>query len=254
MKTIGIFTQNFSVFYDAVRLLKDRNVEFFSLNSGRVPPWIQVVLTTPESREAIRFRNVVVLHEGRIEEGVERAILMLNEKKRYSSLVVGIDPGEKPGIAVYGDNMLLTTAKVELPEVCEAMLKRVMRLYSAKAVTVRVGNGAPIFRNRIINALLSLPVKIEVVDEHGTTEKNRHPDINAAKKIGLKKGKVVDMKMDITPTDGELNNIQRRSRLMSNGRFTISRESAEEVAVGILTLQEAVKRTEKELFGKVGHN
>ena len=250
MKTIGIFTHNFSVFHDAVRLLKERNVEFFSLNSGRVPPWIQVVLTTRDSRAAIRFHNIVVLQEGRVEEGVEKAILMLNEKKRYSNLIVGIDPGEKPGIAVYGDEMLLTTAKVEFPEDCGAVLKRVVQLYNVESVTVRVGNGAPTFRNRIINALLPLHVKIEMVDEHGTTEGNRTPDINAAKKIGLKKGKVVEVEMDIAPTDGELNNIQRRSRLMSEGKFTISRERAEAVARGRLTLHEAVRRTERDLFGE----
>ncbi|MCK4613226.1 MAG: hypothetical protein KAU14_00360, partial [Thermoplasmata archaeon] len=242
MKTIGIYTRNFSVFHDIVSLLKERDVEFFSLGSGQVPPWITVVLTTRDYRDEVRFGNVVLVREDNVEEAVEEAILLLHKDTRYNQLTIGIDPGEKPGVAVYGDGKLITTTQVEIPEDIAAFVTRIMDIYSADRAVARIGNGAPTFRNRIINTLLTLDLKIEMVDESRTTFQNKTPDIHAAMRIGMKKGRHITQEMKITPTDGELSNIKRRSRLLSKGRFTISRELAQAVATGEITLNEAVEK------------
>jgi hypothetical protein len=44
------------------------------------------------------------------------------------------------------------------------------------------------------------------------------------------------------PTDGELREIQRKSRIKSQGRITISSELAKKVALGELTLAEAINQ------------
>ena len=49
-------------------------------------------------------------------------------------------------------------------------------------------------------------------------------------------------RMPVSPTDGELREIKRRSRKHSNGRLTISSELAKAVAVGRLTMPEAIER------------
>ena len=44
----------------------------------------------------------------------------------------------------------------------------------------------------------------------------------------------------MTPTDGELRDIQRKSRLASRGMFTIGRDLALGVALGEFTLEQAL--------------
>ncbi len=46
----------------------------------------------------------------------------------------------------------------------------------------------------------------------------------------------------VRPTAGELRDIQRKSRMASSGQVTISRILARNVALGRITLDEAVKR------------
>jgi hypothetical protein len=46
----------------------------------------------------------------------------------------------------------------------------------------------------------------------------------------------------MNPTEGELRELQRRSRIKSQGRVTISSEMARRVALGELTLIEAIEQ------------
>ena len=47
---------------------------------------------------------------------------------------------------------------------------------------------------------------------------------------------------ELTPTDGDLREIQRQSRIHSSGYLTISTELAKLVACGEITMDEAIKR------------
>ncbi len=249
MKSIGIFTRNFPIFHDIVHLLKESNTEFISLNCGNPPPWISVVITTPESSHEVQADHVLIATEETIKDVVEQAILYLSKSDRYHEIKIGIDPGEKPGIAVYGDGELLTTAKMEFPEDCAFYIKRILDFYSADSVSINIGDGAPTYRNRIINILLPLGINIEIVDERKTSYHKRSPDIHAAMKIGLKKGRIINDVQDVRPTEGEINDIKRRSRILSKGLFTISRKRAESVARGDITLHEAVADIRRSIMG-----
>lgn len=253
MTVIGLYTHDFSVFYDLVRLLKERDVEFFSLREGKVPPWIDVVIVTEDTREEVEFDHVIVADEATVGSAVEEAVLFIERDPGFHMLVIGIDPGERPGMAVYGDRELLTTAKMEFPEDAAAMVKRIKDIYASDNVVVRIGHGAPTYRNRIINVLLPLQVRIEIVDERSTTFQHRTPDIQAAIQIGLKKGRNVTRELEVVPSKGEIEDIKRRSRIMSQGRFTISHARAEAVARGESTLKTEVDQRGLELFGMNTH-
>ena len=248
MRTIGIYTHDFSVFHDVVNLLKDREVNFFSLESAEIPPFVTVVLTTRAEASQLDFRKIIIVESGNEEQAVEKAILWQAGTRRFSQLCIGIDPGEKPGMAAYADRNLLTTIKVEVPEDTAAAVKRIMDFYNYNTMIVRIGHGARTVRNRIINSLLPLHVDIEIVDEERTTIKHPTPDIQAAKQIALKEGKAVQGLMKVQPSKGEIEDIKRRSRLMSKGKFTISYELARSVAIGEMTLQQAVDLTHTKLF------
>jgi hypothetical protein len=140
---------------------------------------------------------------------------------------------------------VLGTAQVSTPEEASYVVKRALMSYPSQDTIVRVGHGDTTHRNRIINSLAGMSLKIEIADETKTTRTSDSSDIDAAINIALKEGHRAKSKYKIEPTEGELRDIQRRSRIESMGRVTISKREARRVACGKLSLEEAIKRAER---------
>src|SRR2546426_682403 len=119
-------------------------------------------------------------------------------------------------------------------------VRQAVRTFPAKDIRVRVGLGDPTNRDRILKALARDALRVEVVDEAGTTHRTAQPDVDAAIDIAKSSGRRVEAPVEIRPTPGEVREIQRRSRLDSGGVVTISSELAGAVARGDLTLEEAI--------------
>jgi hypothetical protein len=107
---------------------------------------------------------------------------------------------------------------------------------------VRIGHGDRTNRNRILNSLAREGLPTEIVDEAGTTDRTQEPDIDAAIKIAFVPGVRATPPYDVEPTPGEVREIQRRSRMSSEGGVTISKELASRVARGEITLDEAIRK------------
>jgi hypothetical protein len=129
------------------------------------------------------------------------------------------------------------------------VVERVIKSYPSEDTIVRIGHGDTTHRNRIINSLSRFNLKVEISDETKTTRISDSPDIDAAIDIALKSGVVAKKKYKVEPTEGELRDIQRRSRIESKGRVTISKEEAKKVAKGELTLKEAIDKAENNPIG-----
>ena len=129
------------------------------------------------------------------------------------------------------------------------IVKRLLKEYPATETLIRIGHGSIITRNRIINSLIPIEVPIEIVDESKTTvaQQTKRPDRDskAAAAIAMLTGGKVQRHLPLEPTKGDIRNIQERSRKLTNGRFTISEETALEVLKGKISLQEAVKLEEE---------
>ena len=82
---------------------------FFSLSSThRIPTKIGVIITSHNELHDIKFQKVVAADTyDSLDHAVDIAVQMLIGKELYSSIFIGVDPGEKPGIAVVGDGILL---------------------------------------------------------------------------------------------------------------------------------------------------
>lgn len=177
---------------------------------------------------------------------IDKAISLLSGED-FEHIIIGIDPGKYPGMAVLGNSKTISVHRVSVGEVCP-LIKRIMREYEDKKLTVRIGHGARLIRSQLINGILDLGLPVEMVDETGTTPrlgKGVHgqviSDIIAAINIAKIPGKNVG-KQFIEPSQGEVRVIQEHSREYSNGRSTIPRMLARAVAKGELTLDEAVER------------
>src|SRR5205823_5725308 len=89
---------------------------------------------------------------------------------------------------------------------------------------------SPSEASRVQKALARDHLRVEVVDEAGTTHRTAQPDVDAAIDIAKSSGRRVEPPSEIRPTPGEVREIQRRSRLDSGGVVTISSELAGAVA------------------------
>lgn len=84
---------------------------------------------------------------------------------------------------------------------------------------------------------------VELVDERKTSRGlNRNQHSVSAIRIATLSGECVWEPVVMNPTEGELRELQRRSRIKSQGRVTISSEMARRVALGELTLIEAIEQ------------
>ncbi|UCE73852.1 MAG: hypothetical protein JSV56_12660 [Methanomassiliicoccales archaeon] len=242
MKILGILTSDFRVYYELIKGLKNRDLPFASLSFDEpIPMNIGAIITTKDEEDRIDFPKLVLVKED-IDLTIEIAQRTLKGKERYIKLIIGIDPGKRPGLAVIGDGEILYTAQVSSPEKVREMVKRAVKTYPADVTIIRIGHGDTTNRNRIINSLAKIGLKIEISDETRTTRISESPDIDAAIDIALKSGVEAKGSFKVEPTQGELRDIQRRSRIASEGRVTISKEEARRVAIGELTLEEAIKK------------
>ncbi|MBS3817048.1 MAG: hypothetical protein KGY76_05745 [Candidatus Thermoplasmatota archaeon] len=244
MEILAIATENFEFYYEMVKELKQRNIPFVSLSpSDPVPPDIEVVITTEQEAEGIDFKNVVGVDTD-VRKGVRKALSMTRSKLSYKKMIVGIDPGTEPGIALVGDGKVLETTHADSPEKVRELVEDFIEGYEFQRMTIRIGHGDETNRNRTINSLKGLAVRIEIVNEEGTTKLTDTPDIEAAKKIALSDGELAFGTYDVSATDGEMREMQRRSR-MKSGDITISKGLAKKVAEGDLEMAQAIEEQKK---------
>jgi hypothetical protein len=248
MKTLGVYTKDFSLYHDIIKVLKRRNVAYVSLSSlEHIPRRIGVILTSRKENQEISLEKTVAADEqDSIDHAVDLALQKLTGKELYSKMFIGIDPGEHPGIAIVGDDILLQKMQVEDPELVIQEIKGFLKVYPAKETCIRIGHGSVIIRNRIINSLIPLEIPIEIVDETRTTpaqQKRRCVrDGEAAATIALLPGGRVQTQLPLDPTRGAIKNVQKRSRQLTDGKYSVSEQTALRVLKGEISLLEAIEK------------
>ncbi|UCD14297.1 MAG: hypothetical protein JSW60_02475 [Thermoplasmatales archaeon] len=247
MKTLGVYTKDFSLYHDVIKVLKKRKLAYVLLSSPvRIPKRIGVILTSKKESLEVRSRKTVAIEAcDSIDHAVDLALQKLTGKEMYSKVFIGIDPGERPGIAIVGDEILLQKIQVDSPEKVVYSVKRLLKLYPSKEAYIRIGHGSIIMRNRIINSLIPLKIPIEIVDETSTTPSQQmgryQRDREAAASIALLSGGKVQTNLPLEPTRGAIKNVQKQSRQLTEGKYTISEKKALQVLRGKVSLMEAIE-------------
>jgi hypothetical protein len=220
MKTLGVYTKDFSLYHDLLKVLGKRKIPYVSLSSiHHIPSKIGVILTSNNELHDVKSQKVIAADAyDTIDHAVDLALQML---------------------------ILLQKTDVENPEKVSDIVKRFLREYPAVQTLIRIGHGSIITRNRIINSLIPLEVPIEIVDETKTTSSQQtsryERDSEAAASIALICGGKVQSRLPLEPTKGDIHNIQERSRKLTNGRFSISEKTALDVLNGKISLTEAIE-------------
>ena len=216
------------------------------LSIDNIPRRIGVVLTSHNELHDIKSQKGLAADVyDSIDHAVDIALQILIGKELYSKVYIGIDPGEKPGVAIVGDDILLQKTHVKSPEEVAGIVKRFLKEYPAIECLIRVGHGSIITRNRIINTLIPLEIPIEIVDESKTTSsqqtKRSDRDSEAAASIALLKGGKVQKRQPLKPTRGDIRRVQEQSRHITEGILSISEKTALDVLKGDISLKEAIE-------------
>ena len=244
---VAIVTGDARVYYLAAKTLKEYGIPFHSLSPGEeVPLDVEVVLTSEDEYGMIDFPVKVVVREGFIDE----LLMRLNGAGRFRRIYIAIDPGERPGVSVVADNRVLEVYHLQNPREVRTIIELLEKYPDAR---IKIGHGAKRQRTMMLRALgeaLGYDYPVIVVNERRTTPKvggldvSQVQDIVAAINIGLREGRETSIGalLDVgEPTKREIEYIKRRSRELS-GNITISSSLAREVALGNLTLEEAIER------------
>jgi hypothetical protein len=244
LRSVALVTRDPSLYHELAGFLRERRLPTVSLLPGdRIPDRVAVVLTSPTEAELIEHPHVLVVHEGGDRRALGAAVAhALQAGDPDGEIIVGIDPGPRPGYAVLAGPVVIGEGNLEAPEAAGTFAAHLRHRFPSRHVLFRVGSGAPHDRNRIVNSLLEHQRTVEVVDEGGTTPRGRRRprDAAAARSIARTRGHPVRSPLAVAFTPGEVANLQRLSREGSGGRVTISRSSAHRVLTGEITLAEAV--------------
>jgi hypothetical protein len=226
---------------------------------------LAVVTEKEEETHPTPFDKKVILNQKELLDinlAYSKIILGIEGKQIWESLIVGVDPGLTIGVAIITDSFLRST--LETREISEAIafVLAAIRNNPAKMAIIRVGSTGGYRRVLILNKLLNVKptnVSLEIVDELKTTPlsyNDAKSDIEngmgrgaqvqlgknatAAMEIAFRLGERVSCPEDWEISKGEIKEIQILSRQYSKGKVTISKELAQKVGCGLLTMTEAI--------------
>ena len=238
---IVVATEDFEVYHGVVTDLRERGVEFTTVEPGdAIPERARVLVTTADDEfgpEATADIERIDAEPGQPRAAVDAALATLRDGGRT---IVGVDPGNRPGIAVLSGEVVVAAFHVPLADAAGVIADEID---DATDPVVRIGDGARLKGAALID---DLDIPVELVDETGTTPylgagARGMGDVLAAVNIARRSGDRI-RERTVEPTVGELDVIKARSREQSEGNREIDEGLARRVAAGELTIEEALAK------------
>lgn len=243
VQRILVRTDDFQLAYRIMQLLRTRkiNVEQYSIDQPLPEKDSIWVGSIDEVANNSSDGRPIAADLESLDIAVEAAILALKGTSQTHRFILGVDTGPRPGLAWFTDGVLIDTKQTESVEECIETIESLIQHHEFEHLLLRMGKGSPSHRNRLANAMLARGYAVELVNEQKTSrgvKRNQHGV--SAIRIATLSGERVWEPFELQTTEGEIREIQRRSRIKSQGRITISSELARQVALGELTLLEAI--------------
>jgi hypothetical protein len=170
---IAVATVSGKAYYKLVNELKSRGLAFISLKPWDSAPLnIDVVITTEKERSLVKHPKVLT-YEDSVDSAtiIDDAVRLIQGKKNYERVIVGIDPGETSGVAILGDGNVIETFSCSSSEEVVKDILHAFRKIPTSTNIVKVGD-APIYTKELLSLLddaLPENVTIEIVSEAGTS-------------------------------------------------------------------------------------
>lgn len=189
MARIGVFTTDFRFYRDVIQLLKEWNLPFLSIEStDSVPDDVAVILSSSRDDFSIvnQFKSETPL------QALRKSLAKLLLREKFDNLIIGIDPGPYPGIAVFGDNVLLEAFECPALGQIDPEVSAIVDSYIYRDLEVKIGNGDAPNRDHILASLGAKNIRIRVVDEQNTSFPHKiHDNALSAARIAQVEDKYV---------------------------------------------------------------
>ena len=239
---VAVRTDDFRLAYRLLDRLRDSGIEHMQLDPehpvpNRVDFWIASHAEVGGTKDA---RGIGCAVE-EIDTVISSIMNRIAVGEKVQRICFGIDPGPRPGLSWIADGRPAGSIQMESVDATVDQVIAILDDFMPPESVVRIGNGSPTISSRIANVCLARGLSVQFVDETSTSIGSRHDHVSAASAICTKEGVPVTERLQVIPTEGEVREIQRRSRSISEGRLTIPSQLARAVAVGRLTLSEAVE-------------
>lgn len=212
---IAVFTSSGRAYYRIVLLLKRVGIPFndlimrpqistFSEQISDLEYYLnqskKLIITTRRERLQLYGKNVLCIEDLGDDVGVakERLLSNLYPSKSSDSLVIGIDPGQRTGVAAFMNHREIETAVLPSLEMTIGRVAALIDNAPRIRKIVKIGTGNKTLANEIASILKARyknEIHIHLVDESGTTSsaprgnaKGETRDQRAAKLIAYREG------------------------------------------------------------------
>jgi len=226
---VGIIVNNFSLLNKITRKIK--NSEFNLKHLKNIPNYDHEVDIIVSDKP---LENCIIPHT--ITDDLD--ILELKIRSVYynkKNLTIGIDPGGICGVAVLSKNHVLFCKEFDDINQMSKTIQSIDREIGIEKI--KIGIGSPSHRSMIEQAINMFEGKILFVDEQRSGSGSH---IEAAIRIGSRFGNEKKPSKYL-PKEGEIAWIQKQSRRLSKGLITIDKETANNILIGNLSMEEAIK-------------
>ena len=177
---VAVATVSGKAYFLIVNMLKEKNIPFISLVPGEtVPIESKAIITTEQEKHRINYEKILVYEDETSPHTIVNEVMkILQGKEAYERIAIGVDPGEVFGLAVIADGRVNETENCfsaqEVLEEISSVTKSVD--VSSTAVTIKIGNGIPAYKELLetLDAALPPKVTLEVVSEAGTNRDLNH--------------------------------------------------------------------------------
>ena len=195
---IAVATVSGKAYYWLVNELNKRKISFLSLIPGEtIPPSIKVVITTKDEKRLVDHSSVLIYNPDEDPSTIiDEAIRIIQNKKAYEELIIGVDPGKTFGVAILGDENVLEKKERLTREMAIDMILTAIKRYPARTRKIKIGDGMPEIAEEVASRLkIAVPedTSIEIVSEAGTSNirgevsRKKISDADAAVNIARRK-------------------------------------------------------------------
>lgn len=186
MSRIGIYTYDFKFYHDVIKDLRSWNLPFASLDSPEnIPDDVHVVLSSVNDEHVLP--NQIKAEDPT--SGIRMALPRLMNKTQFRSLIIGIDPGPKPGVAVLADGVLLEAYECSSVDLIREEVAAITNSYIYRKIMVKIGDGDAPNRNEILALIADIGLSINIVDEKNTSTPHKvHDNALSAARIAQLQG------------------------------------------------------------------
>ncbi|MFX0212236.1 MAG: hypothetical protein ACFFDT_40055, partial [Candidatus Hodarchaeota archaeon] len=232
-------------------------LKFYSLNQNVACHRYDLIITSEELLELPDNCQVFAVKDEQLNSELIPKILGLIARRdapKFKRLVVGVDPGEKIGISAICDGMVLAAETSRLKQLI-IKIENYLVYFPSDSIMIRIGDQPVSVSNVIFNKLFRAfggndRISIEIVQESFSSPKKTFKHAKAAVTIAQRQGIMKNHLVRNEVSRGRIREIQKWSRNRSQNRITLDEELARSVALGKISLEEAIIQKEKEIEAK----